>query len=111
MNIRRNRIYWLALMIGLGVGAYANPKVPEPMPAGTSYTNCQTYYKCNVEQKKVGTIDPCCCSINSSGCYDYEIDEWQCAAGGTLYDNFRQSGGPYPTSTCGTYTDGSLRCF
>jgi len=102
VNLRANVKYIASIGLGLlAACALANQIVPKPYVAPPTYTNCGTYFKCNVADHYTGTIDPCCCSIDASGCEDYKIDTWQCAAGGTLYDNFRFSRGPYVASTCG----------
>ncbi len=90
-----------AAMVGIAAAAYANQVVPKSYPHPPSYTNCGTFYKCAIPDHYKDTIDPVCCSIDQTGCEDFKIDEIVCEAGGTLYDNFRFSRGPYPTATCG----------
>jgi len=111
MKNRIYRPYVIAICLGLLSAVYANKPVPESFQGNPTVNKCDTYYQCNVYDHMTGTIDPCCCTFDPAlGCEDYAIDTWQCAAGGTLYRNFRASSGPYPNSTCAVYTDGGYRC-
>jgi len=100
MNVRKTS-YLCALSLGLLIGAYGSVIVGESFVGTPTYTNCGTFYGCYVYSSYVGTVYPCCCSIDSTGCENYEIDTWKCAAGGTLYKNFRWANGPFTYYYCG----------
>ena len=108
MKIAKYRWFVLAAVLGLLVGANANPTVTVTLVNNPISTNCGTYAACNVYNVYTGTINPICCSIASGNlCQNYQIDQWQCAAGGTLYRNFRPAGSGLVNETCGGTVNGN----
>lgn len=101
----------LSIVGGLLAGyAMAAPYISAPIVTGHNYNNCQALLACSVYGTKIKTIDPECCSENSSttSCADYSVEEWQCAAGGTgRYRNYALSWGPYVGYNC----DSGAGCY